>query len=74
MLPVQSEFGIVCDAWLRNLDPPCRLSECVSSFFVPPCPASSLWSVFGQWNGFLKPATSGKSHHDLRLVVVPFHP
>ena len=32
ILPVQSEFGIVCDERQRNLDPACRLSECVSSF------------------------------------------
>ena len=35
MLPVQCEFGIVCDVWLRNLDPPCRLSECVSYVSLP---------------------------------------
>ena len=34
MLPAQCEFGIVCDVRQRNLDAPCRLSECVS-FFGP---------------------------------------
>ena len=46
MSPVQSEFGIVCDVRQRNLDPPCRLSDCVS--FCPSLSPGSLWSVFGQ--------------------------
>ena len=35
MLLVQSEFGIVCGERQRSLDPPCRLSECVSSLSLP---------------------------------------
>ena len=77
--PVQSEFWtrrVTSDERQRNLDPSCHLCEC-ASFFVPLCPARSLWSEFGT---FVSPVRSRFSFcnltleqlHDVRFIVVPF--